>query len=114
MGAGRFSIATTLTGLYYRFITAFSFHALQTGNLAEIWHCTCLSVLMTNSEERDWRKLCELAAKETDPEKLYALVEKLNRALEVRAQRRKGQTPNDANRDPDPPKKHQTEGRAQS
>ena len=84
-------------------------------NLAEVWHCTCLSKVMTNGEEeRGWRELCELAAKETDPEKLYTLVEKLNRALEVRAQRRKGQTPNDANRDPDPPKKQQNEGRAQS
>ena len=40
---------------------------------------------MTNDkEEGNWRKLCELAAKETDPERLYALVERLNRALETR------------------------------
>jgi len=113
MVAGRFFIATTLIGLYYRFITAFSFHALQTQNLAEKWHCTCVSILMTNSEEeKNWRKLCELAAKETDPEKLYALVEKLNRALEVRAQRRKGQTPGDGDKDPDHPSNQQEESQA--
>jgi hypothetical protein len=68
---------------------------------------------MTNSEEdRGWRKLCELAAKETDPEKLYALVEKLNQALEVRAQRRKGQTPSDGSRDPDVPQTKQEQGEA--
>jgi hypothetical protein len=55
---------------------------------------------MTNSEEKDWRKLCELAAKETDPEKLYALVEQLNRALEVRAQRMQGRNSGDGRRDP--------------
>ena len=82
-------------------------------NLAEVWHCTCLSILMTNSEEdRGWRKLCELAAKETDPEKLYSLVEKLNRALEVRAQRRKRQAPSDGNRDPDVPQNKQEQGQA--
>jgi hypothetical protein len=68
---------------------------------------------MTNSEEeRDWRKLCELAAKETDPEKLYALVEKLNRALEVRAQKRNGQTPSDGSRGPDVLGNRQKEGQA--
>jgi hypothetical protein len=50
---------------------------------------------MTNSEEKDWRKLCELASKETDPEKLYALVEQLNRALEVRERGMKSGTPGD-------------------
>ena len=45
-----------------------------------------LVFIMTNDkEEGNWRKLCELAAKETDPERLYALVERLNRALEARA-----------------------------
>ena len=101
MVAGRFFIATTLIGLYYRFITAFSFHALQTGQLTEIWHCTCVSMLMTNSEEeKNWRKLCELAAKETDTAKLYDLVEQLNRALEARAQRMQGRTSTDQPRDP--------------
>ena len=52
---------------------------------------------MTNGEERDWRRLCELASKEKDPEKLYALVERLNRALEVRAQ---GRTEGDGSRGP--------------
>jgi hypothetical protein len=55
---------------------------------------------MTNGkEERDWRQLCELAAKETDSEKLYALVAQLNRALETRAQGMQG-PPYDGSRDP--------------
>jgi hypothetical protein len=36
---------------------------------------------------RDWRKLCEAAAKEQDPEKLMALVMELNKALEERGRR---------------------------
>lgn len=55
-------------------------------DFVEIWLSTCLNLGMTTSEEKNWRQLCELAAKETDPEKLYDLVEQLNKALEVRAQ----------------------------
>ena len=51
---------------------------------------------MTNDkEEGNWRKLCELAAKETDPERLYALVERLNRALEERARGMEGRVSDD-------------------
>jgi len=58
---------------------------------------------MTNGkEERDWRKLCELAAKETDPEKLYALVEQLNYALEARARGMQERTLGDRSRDENP------------
>jgi hypothetical protein len=42
---------------------------------------------MTNINEQDWRKLCELAANETDPGRLRALVEQLSRALESRTQK---------------------------
>jgi hypothetical protein len=68
---------------------------------------------MTNGEEeKDWRKLCELASKETDPEKLYALVEQLNRALEARAQGMKGRSRGDGSRSPDLPGNNQREGQA--
>ena len=39
---------------------------------------------MTHIDEPDWRKLCELAANETDPRRLRALVEQLSKALESR------------------------------
>jgi hypothetical protein len=39
---------------------------------------------MANIDEQDWRKLCELAANETDPRRLRALVEQLSKALESR------------------------------
>jgi hypothetical protein len=42
---------------------------------------------MTNNDERDWRKLCELAANETDPRRLRALVEQLSKALESRTKK---------------------------
>jgi hypothetical protein len=42
-------------------------------------------------DEPDWRALCELASKETDPQRLYELVEQLNDALEARAKRLQGQ-----------------------
>src|SRR5882762_10578975 len=42
---------------------------------------------MTNIDEQDWRKLCELAANETDPRKLRALVEQLSKALESRTKK---------------------------
>ena len=42
---------------------------------------------MTNIDEQDWRKLCELAANETDPRRLRALVEQLSKALEARTKK---------------------------
>jgi hypothetical protein len=37
---------------------------------------------------KDWRKLCEAAAKEQDPDKLMALIIELNEALEQRGRSR--------------------------
>lgn len=42
---------------------------------------------MTNNDEQDWRRLCELAANETDPRRLRALVEQLSKALESRTKK---------------------------
>jgi hypothetical protein len=42
------------------------------------------SILMSKLEERDWRKLCELVTKETDPLKLDELLEQLTEALDAR------------------------------
>jgi hypothetical protein len=42
---------------------------------------------MTHIDEQDWRKLCDLAANETDPRRLRALVEQLSKALESRSQK---------------------------
>jgi predicted transcriptional regulator of viral defense system len=42
---------------------------------------------MTNIDEQEWRKLCELAANETDPRRLRALVEQLSKALEARTKK---------------------------
>jgi hypothetical protein len=36
---------------------------------------------MACAEEKDWRKLAEQVAAETDPKKLIALAEKLSKAL---------------------------------
>lgn len=35
-------------------------------------------------QQEEWLRLCALAAKEQDPEKLYALVQQINRLLEER------------------------------
>ena len=42
---------------------------------------------LTHIDEQDWRKLCELAANETDPQRLRALVEQLSKALESRSKK---------------------------
>jgi hypothetical protein len=42
---------------------------------------------MTTNDEQDWRKLCELAANETDPRRLRSLVEQLSKALEARTKK---------------------------
>ena len=34
--------------------------------------------------DQEWRELCEQASKETDPDKLTALIERLNEVLEKR------------------------------
>jgi hypothetical protein len=39
-------------------------------------------------QSSDWRKLCEAAAKERDPDKFMALIIELNNALEERERRR--------------------------
>ena len=46
----------------------------------------CLDA-MTNIDDQDWRKLCELAANETDPQRLRALVQQLSKALESRTKK---------------------------
>ena len=46
-----------------------------------------LSTSMTNGEANNWRFLCELVAKESDPQRLRKLVERLTEALDARAQR---------------------------
>jgi hypothetical protein len=40
-----------------------------------------------SNEEKEWRGLCELAAVETDHEKLVALADRINRLLEQRENR---------------------------
>jgi hypothetical protein len=37
-----------------------------------------------NREDERWRELCERASKEQDPQKLVALVQRINRILEER------------------------------
>jgi hypothetical protein len=39
------------------------------------------------SEEQDWRELCERASRETDPKTLLLLIDQINCALERREQR---------------------------
>lgn len=41
---------------------------------------------MPSDEVNDWRDLCRAAITEKDPEKLMAIIEKLNRALESHEQ----------------------------
>jgi hypothetical protein len=45
------------------------------------------SVLMSKFEEGDWRKLCELVAREPDLHKLPALLQQLTEALNARAKK---------------------------
>jgi hypothetical protein len=42
---------------------------------------------MLGENEQRWRELCERAAKETDPDRLIALVQEINRLLEAKEQR---------------------------
>lgn len=42
---------------------------------------------MSEQKKELWRELCEQAAVEQDPQKLYALVNKIIRVLEAREQR---------------------------
>jgi hypothetical protein len=42
---------------------------------------------MSKLEEKDWRRLCELVAKETDPHKLPELLEQLTEALDACAKK---------------------------
>jgi hypothetical protein len=56
---------------------------------APLWHASCLyySMSINGSDEiddREWRRLCQLAAKEYDPQRLSELVDQLIRALDAR------------------------------
>ncbi len=52
---------------------------------------------MADKRPKDWRELCELAAKELDPKKLLDLVGEINKALDERERKRKADMEN-ANR----------------
>ena len=43
---------------------------------------------MAQDQPKDWRKLCEAAAKEEDPDKLMALVAQINIALDESERKR--------------------------
>lgn len=45
---------------------------------------------MSQDQPKDWRKLCEEAAKEEDPDKLMALVAQINIALDESERKRGG------------------------
>jgi hypothetical protein len=54
-------------------------------------YCGCgiaLFVVMNKAQGKDWCKLWDSASIETDPERLHALVQELNNALEARSQSR--------------------------
>jgi hypothetical protein len=44
---------------------------------------------MDDRRPKDWRELCELAAKELDPKKLMDLIIEINNALDERERKRK-------------------------
>ena len=46
---------------------------------------------MNERKQEDWLRLCAMAAKEQDPEKLYALVRQINELLEERERKLKEQ-----------------------
>jgi len=46
--------------------------------------------MMVQDQPRDWRKLCEAAAREEDPDKLLALVEQVIIQLDECDQKRRG------------------------
>ena len=52
--------------------------------------------LQLNMQKERWFELCELASKEQDAVKLLALVQEINRLLEEKEQRLKGQKPYDS------------------
>jgi len=45
---------------------------------------------VAQDQSKDWRKLCEAAAKEEDPDKLMALVAQINIALDESERKRGG------------------------
>lgn len=45
---------------------------------------------MAANQPKDWRKLCEAAAKEENPHKLMELVSEINKALDERDLKREG------------------------
>jgi hypothetical protein len=63
---------------------------------------------MRHIDEQDWRKLCELAANETDPGRLRALVEQLSKALESRTK----ELGSDPDNPKDPSKSSETSARS--
>ena len=64
------------------------FEALRCG-VSDLRMAVCVpySCAMTDGEEKNWRVLCELVARETNPQKLRELVEQLTKALDARAEK---------------------------
>ena len=56
-----------------------------------IWHLSCLYQFMRidgidDMDDREWRRLCQLAAQEQDSQRLSEIVDDLIRALDARRQ----------------------------
>jgi hypothetical protein len=61
--------------------------------VTRLWHRTIFVAKekrMASNQPKDWRKLCEAAAKEEDPNKLMELVSEINKALDERNLKREG------------------------
>ena len=48
---------------------------------------------MRGKDKERWEELCELAAKEQDPKKLFELVREINDLMEAKQKRLRGETP---------------------
>jgi hypothetical protein len=51
---------------------------------------------MRGKEKERWQELSELAANEQDPKKLLELVQEINRLMEAKERRLRGESPNES------------------
>src|SRR5579863_6676252 len=56
------------------------------GVASRVWPCACLISIMT-MEEKEWRQLCAMVAKESDPQRLSELVDQIIVALDAQDSR---------------------------
>jgi hypothetical protein len=86
-----YSLLGCLAGMQIKLVFSRALQYIFQSGRSRVWQAACLNLFMTiNQSEKDkekdqeWLKLCELVAREQDPQRLSDLVDQLIKKLDAR------------------------------